>query len=188
MWTYVPSDVDANILGITIEGWADGEFINISPESPSFTFKRAMDGTTQATLNKFQTYSVKFTLHQSSPSNTWLHLVYKLFRRYGLAFAMPLLIRDKSGSTTFFATDVWIEKEPDSSFGTSLGTSTWEFRCNNASYTKGGNGDNSLVVEIISAVTAAITIAGNLGVDLGEFQGILEQTVESAIGSFGGIL
>lgn len=187
MWTYAPSEVDANVLGIGVEGWANGEFISITPESPSFTFKRAMDGSTQAKLNRYQSYLVTLTLDQSSPTNTYLHLVYKLFRRYGMPFALPLLIRDKSGSTTFFATDVWIENEPSTSFSTTLTTAKWEFRCQNASYTKGGNGDNNMAVEIVSAITTAVGLAGVLGVDFGDFEGILNQTVESITGSFGGI-
>ena len=188
MWTYAPSEVDASILGIKIEGWDDGEFISIKPESPAFTYKRAMDGSSQATLNKFQTYLVTFNLAQSSPSNTWLHLLFKLFRSKGIAFAMPILIRDGRGSTSFFATDCWFETEPDTRFGNTLGNATWTIRCYNAIYTKGGNGDNGTAIDIILAIQAALALAGNLGVDLGEFGSVLGKAVESKLGSFGDIL
>lgn len=169
MWTYSPIDVNASILGIDIEGFASETFINIDPDSPTFTYKRAMDGSSMAIINKFAAYNVKFTLQQSSPANTWLHLLFNLFKTHGIQFAMPILIRDNSGSTTFFAKDCWFDKEPSTSFASTIGNVEWSIRCNKGSYTIGGNGTAGNAADIIQAVTMALGIAGTLGVDLGGF-------------------
>ena len=180
MYTYSPSDVKANVLGFDVTGYAEGTFVSISPDAKTFSFKRAMDGSTMAVQNKFQTYTIKFTLQQSSSANTWLHLLYKLFKRHGIAFIMPVLIADTSGNTSFFATDCWFEGEPDSSFGNTLGSVEWVIKCNNGSYTRGGNGDTPIILAIIAAVETAISISGNLGVDLGEFQAALAKQISDA--------
>jgi hypothetical protein len=184
MYTYNPSDVKASILGFDVTGYTE---ISITPDAKTFSFKRAMDGSTMAIQNRFQTYTVKLSLHQSSSTNTWLHLLYKLFKRYGLAFIMPVLIRDTSGNTTFFATDCWFEGEPDSSFSGTLGNVEWVIKCNDGSYTRGGNGDTPIIVSIITAVQTALAVAGGLGVDLGDFESALTSTIGDAVEALGGL-
>jgi hypothetical protein len=188
MYTYSPSDVKANVLGFDVTGYAEGTFLSITPDAKTFSFRRAMDGSTMAVQNKFQTYTVKFVLQQSSPTNTWLHLIYKLFKKYGIAFIMPVLIRDASGNTSFFATDCWFEGEPESNFGSSLGVVEWIIKCNDGSYTRGGNGDTPIILSIIAAVQAALAVAGNLGVDLGDFESALSSTIGDAAEALGGLV
>ena len=174
MWTYSPIDVNASVLGIDIEGFASETFINIETDSPTFTYKRAMDGSSMAIINKFAAYNVKFTLQQSSPANTWLHLLFNLFKTHGIQFAMPVLIRDSSGYTSFFANDCWFDREPSVGFGATLGNVEWSIRCNSGSYTLGGNGTAGNAVDIIQAVTQALDIAGTLGIDLSGFSQALD--------------
>lgn len=184
MLTYVPSDVTLNILGLDVEGYSDGTFISIQPENPTYSFRRTFDGSTLAVRNKWQSYNFTVTLQQSSPSNNWLHLLYTLFKEYNIPFVMPILMRDKSGTSTFFASDCWFEKEPTMNFGKTLGDTVWEIRCNNGAMKIGGNGEVSAVVEVIGAIQTALSLAGNIGIDLGIFQSALEDT----LGQFGGVL
>lgn len=188
MLTYVPSDVSLNILGLDVEGYSDGAFINITPTNPTYSFRRTFDGSTQAIKNRWQTYKLTITLQQSSVSNNWLHLLYTLFKTYNLPFIIPVLIRDKSGSTSFFASDCWFEKEPVVSYSSTLGTTVWEIQCNNGTMKVGGNGEVGMVIEIISAVQAALSLAGNLGIDLNIFQAGLEDVVSQAGGVLDGII
>lgn len=175
MWTYSPTDVDANILGVDIEGWSTDTFIKIEPDSPTFTYKRsAFDGSTMPILNKFRAYNVTFSLSSSSPTNTWLHLLHNLFSNYGVIFKLPIMIRDKSGDTSFFATDCWFDGEPAREFSSKVTTTDWKLRCNNAQYQIGGNGDASNVVAIVDSIQQALQIAGVLGVNLTPFTAILE--------------
>jgi len=188
MYTYSPSDVKASVLGFDVTGYAEGAFIKIAPDAKTFSFKRAMDGSTMAIQNKFQTYTVTFSLQQSSPTNTWFHLLYKLFKRHGVAFIMPVLIKDTSGNTSFFATDCWFEGEPSSDFSNTLGTVEWVIKCNEGSYTRGGNGDTPIILAIIGAVQTALAVAGNLGVDLGDFEGALTSQIGDALEALNGLV
>lgn len=188
MWTYSPVDVDASILGIDVEGFSSDTFINITPDNPTFTYRRAMDGSTVATMNRYSTYTVTLTLHQSSPANTWLHLLYGIFKEQGIQFIMPVLIKDKSGTTSFFATDCWFDLEPSTTFSNKVENTEWRIKCNNGTYVKGGNGDDSIVTEVIQAVQTALSLAGTLGIDLGNFENILNANVDTALQSLGGIL
>jgi hypothetical protein len=188
MYTYSPSDVKANVLGFDVTGFAMGTFLQISPDAKTFSFKRAMDGSTMAIQNKLQTYTVTFSLMQSSVSNQWLHLLYKLFKSYGIPFIMPILIYDKSGNTSFFATDCWFEGEPSSTFSSEVTNVEWVIKCNEGSYTRGGNGDEPKLLAIIAAVQTAIAIAGNIGVDLGEFEAALTTSIGDAAAALGGLV
>lgn len=188
MWTYSPKDVNASILGIDVEGFTSDTFITITPDNPTFTYRRAMDGSTTATMNRFSTYTVVLTLHQSSPANTWLHLLYGLFKEQGIKFLMPVLIKDTRGSTSFFATDCWFDLEPTTTFSGKLENTEWRIKCNNGTYVKGGNGSNDEVTEIIGAIQLALDLAGTLGVDLGYFENVLNATVDNALASLGSFI
>lgn len=188
MQTYVPSDVTLNVLGLDVEGYTDGTFISIQPEKQTYSFRRTFDGSTMAIRDKWQTYKLTITLHQTSPSNNWLHLLYTLFKEYNIPFVIPILMRDKSGSTTFFASDCWFEKEPVANFGSQVGDTAWEIRCNNGVMRLGGNGGVGAVFEIVAAIQGALALAGNLGIDLGIFQESLENTVTEIGGFIDGVL
>ena len=188
MKTYVPSEVKSNILGIDLDGFSSGTFISITPEKPTYTHRRSMDGSVETTLNRFQSYLVKFSLQQSSESNDWMNILHNLFKNYSIPFKMPVLIRDTMGRSMFFATDCWFEKEPVLNYSDIVSNVEWEIRCNNGSLKHGGNGDTSNALEIISAITSALALAGNLGIDLGVFEDVLSETVEFAGGSLGGLI
>lgn len=174
MWTYSPTDVDANILGVDIEGWSTDTFIKIEPDSPTFTYRRsAFDGSTMPILNKFRAYNVTFSLASSSPTNTWLHLLHNLFSKHGIIFKLPILIRDKSGNTSFFATDCWFDGEPTKEFSSKVTTTDWKLRCNSAQYQIGGNGENNSAVQIIASLQQALQIAGVLGINTAPFANVL---------------
>ncbi|HET8689018.1 MAG TPA: hypothetical protein VFM18_20600, partial [Methanosarcina sp.] len=68
---------------------------------------------------------------------------------------LPLIIKDNSGNTVFFAKDVWIEQIPEISFNNSLDTREWTFMCNDVNYILGGNDpDLDLITEAIAAAGA----------------------------------
>jgi hypothetical protein len=177
MKTYVSSEVKSNILGIDLDGFSSGTFITITPEKPTYTHRRAMDGSTETTLNRFQSYLIKFSVQQTSQANDWLNILHGLFKTYQIPFKMPILIRDGMGRSMFFATDCWFEKEPVMSYADVVGSVDWEIRCNNGTMKHGGSGDISTGLEIISAISAALTLAGNLGVNLGVFESVLGETI-----------
>lgn len=172
MLTYSPTDVSITYGGKPISGFSDGSFITINRETKPFTHSRAMDGSLSVAVNRNSTYTVKITLAQSSPSNDYLNLVkdvlMKSLGKYkpsvlnfignGILNRLPLIIRDKRGSTAFFAQDVFFDEEPDSSFSAGMETRTWVLRCYNVTYSIGGN-DEDFITEL-NKLTTILDFAG----------------------------
>lgn len=186
--TYSPIDVHSSILGIGITGYTNGTFVKIEPDSPTFSYKRAMDGSVMVTRNPYAAYNVTITLDSTSPSNTWLHLLYKIFKTYGIKFKMPVMIRDKKGVTSFFSTDCWFDEEPPTEFSTSVVPVEWKLRCNDGTYIKGGNGDVAAVNNIFQSVATALAVANMAGIDLGGFEALLADSVSNSASNILGAL
>lgn len=185
MKTYVPSEVEFSILGIDVDGFPDGTFINIAPQNQTFTFRRALDGSSIATKNAYQEYKLTLTLQQSSSSNDWLQILHGLKKDMQIAIQTPILINDKKGTTSFFATDCWFINEPQTDFGNTLGTVSWDIMCIGGAYKRGGNGDVNNAVFILGAIQTALSLSGVLGLDLGSFSDVLSETVDTVSSTLG---
>lgn len=190
--TYKPSSVKAVILGIPIEGFVKGTFLHIERQEVAFTSRKALDGTVAVFVDRHASYTVTFTISSTSPTNTWLHLLFKLFMSYGISFRMPIFIRDLSGSTSFFATDCYFESEPSTSFSDQVEPTEWKIICHDGSYTKGGNIEDSDLVKAIQAITQVISLAGLVGMDVGEFAntaiGYAKNAAKSAFGGLSDLI
>lgn len=155
MYTYSPSDVGITFAGINISGFSADNVVRINRVDPLYTSKRAMDGTVSITQQRYSTWKVDVFLEQSSESNDFLSGVQKLL--YGSNISamqyLPLIVKDNSGTTMFFAKDVWIEALPELEFGQSLATRQWTFMCNDVECLIGGNAED------LSGVTEALAIA-----------------------------
>ena len=155
--TYSPSDVSVTYAGKPIQGFSNENIVRISRESPTYTSKRAMDGSVCITQQRHSKWQVKIYLAQSSSSNDFLSGVQQLLFENNTSVMeyLPLIIKDNSGNTMFFAKDVWIEEIPEISFNQSIDTREWVFMCNDVNYILGGNDpDTDLVTQLISGVSA----------------------------------
>lgn len=156
MYTYSPSDVSITFAGKSLEGFSDKDIVRINRESPLFTSKRAMDGSVCITKQKYSRWSVTVYLAQSSPSNDLLNGVQKLlFNSYIKEMSyLPLIIKDTSGNTMFFAKDVWIEQLPEINFGQDMSVREWVFMCNDVECIIGGNSEDlDNLTEALQAIT-----------------------------------
>lgn len=183
--TYIPSEVSFTIFGVPVDGW---DSITLSRTEPLFTYKKAIDGSVNAYLNKYGTYEINFSLAQSSYSNTWLHLVLKLFNKYGLPFVMPILLKDGSGGTNFFATECFFDVEPNTEFSQELTNSEWKIVCHNGSYIKAGNMQDEDLADSINAIMQLIEAASVIGIDLGSFENSLQAAYNSGLQALDGLL
>ncbi len=190
--TYRPSSVSASIVGVPIEGFIKGTFIDIERQDAAFTTRKATDGTVAVFVDKYATYTVSFYLQSTSPANNWLHLMFKLFMSYGISFKMPIMISDKSGSTTFFATDCYFETEPPTAFSDVVESVEWRIICHDGSYTKGGNIQDNDLVEAIQTIVQVVSLAGLVGMDLGELEqvalGYAENAAQSVLGGLSSLI
>ena len=180
MWTYVPSDVSISVVGVQIKGFVKETFIKIEPDKPTFTHKMAMDGSVSRKVNKYKVYKVTLTLQASSPSNGLLDVLNKLVVASGGGFIMPLLVRSKSGTSSFFSTDCWIEDSTALTFSNGLDAVEWVFYCNASSITIGGNTDDDYeIIKTVQAIQTALAASKMLGIDLGSIAATLKDTALS---------
>lgn len=156
MWTYAPSEVTVAIAGKHLTGFADNAFVRITRENPLHTSKMAMDGSVSVTKQRYSKWTVTISLAQSSPSNNFLDGLQKILTEKNItAFQfIPLIIKDNSGSTMFFAKEIWLDSVPEQTFGSDMNLRDWVITCNNVESIIGGNAED------IDDVTKAIQAAG----------------------------
>lgn len=154
MYTYSPSDISITFAGVPIEGFSSDNVVRINRIDPVYTSKRAMDGSVAVTKQKYSKWQVSIFLAQSSQSNDLLNGVQKLLFSADIKALqfLPLIIKDNSGTTMFFAKDVWIEQLPELEFGQSLATREWVFMCNDVECIIGGNAED------LSGITEAVAV------------------------------
>lgn len=154
MYTYSPSDISITFAGVPIEGFSTDNVVRINRIDPVYTSKRAMDGSVAVTKQKYSKWQVSIFLAQSSESNDLLNGVQKLLFSADIKALqfLPLIIKDNSGTTMFFAKDVWIEQLPELEFGQSLATREWVFMCNDVECIIGGNAED------LSGITEAVAV------------------------------
>ena len=185
--TYSPSDVSV-IYGLKhINGFVDGSFISIKRETPVFSHSRSMDGHCAISVQKYSTYTVTLTLAQTSSSNQFLHSLQKTMMKSltkldstspfsGLSSLsgikttvsnviskLPFIIKDASGNSVFFGTDVWLSEEPEVVYSAGMEGRTWIIKCLNASSSIAGNNDDDLLAELAGIGAIAEGVTGIIG-------------------------
>ena len=121
--TYAPSLVRVKLFGINLDGFSPDGVVDIERDEGATTFRKAMDGSRTAFVDRYGTYRVSIHLMQTSPTNTWLHQLYKVYQKIGVEFKIPIEIEDKSNNSdksTFAATDVFFESEPSTNYTSAI--------------------------------------------------------------------
>ena len=75
--SYVPSATRVKLFGINVEGFGTTNLFEIERDAPATTFRKAMDGSHTAFIDKYGSYRINVYVMQSSEANTWLHLIFK---------------------------------------------------------------------------------------------------------------
>lgn len=158
--TYDPSQVSVTVAGLfDIEGFVDGTFVEITKEVPPYQYQSGMDGQTSRTITNDTNYSVVLTLAQTSKSNNLLSNLHAVDLATQLG-KVPLLIRDKSGSTTFFSPTMWVESSPVLGFSNSMEPRVWTLKCTQGVLRVGGAGDASLIDSLLAGLPTLSNILG----------------------------
>lgn len=163
LFTYSPKDVTVSIAGIhTVSGYVDGTFIRIIKNAKPFETQVAMDGSRQRIYHKDDGYRFELTLAQSSESNNVLSAIHNIDIVTRLA-KFPLMMRDGSGSTTFFSATTWIESIPEVTFSNQMEARTWVFGCNDAGLTIAGNAPKDTVNDALLFGTSLLPALQEFG-------------------------
>lgn len=158
--TYSPDQVVVTLAGfIVVSGFASNQFVEIEKELAPYSYQSAMDGETSRTFKKDGNYSVKLTLAQSSESNNNLNALHAVDLATQLG-KVPLLIRDRSGTTNFFSPNAWIENYPVVTFSKDIETRVWSLKCTDGILLVGGNGDQNILTDLLGLSAVASSFLG----------------------------
>lgn len=136
--TYNPADVTIIFAGIPVGGFADGTFVTVARDNPSFTSLTGSDGEGARSKSNDKSGTVTITLLQTSESNDALSAVALLDENTGDGVA-PLMVVDKSGRTICAAETAWIEKPADAEFAREISNREWVLKTDNLQMGIGGN-------------------------------------------------
>ncbi len=136
--TYNPADVQLVIAGNPISGYADGTFINIARNNPSYTSGTGSTGEGWRAKSNDKSGTCTITLLQTSRSNDALSALSALDEASGDGVG-PLLLKDNSGRSLYAAETCWIEKPADSEFAREQSDREWVIKTDKLNVFIGGH-------------------------------------------------
>lgn len=137
---YDPNQVVVLIGAIPVSGFADGAFVNVEKNSDAFTLVVGSGGEGCRTRNRDESGTVTLTLMQSSEVNALLSAAHELDKSLPAgAGALPLMIKDLTGTTLVAAELAWIRKVSNVEFGKEAGSREWVLESSDLRVFAGGN-------------------------------------------------
>jgi hypothetical protein len=109
--TYDPKKVIITLGGVPINGYADGTFVQIDPNSEAWTKKVGADGEVARGLSNDNTHTIQITLLQTSLSNTYLRTVMNADKLTGLGM-LTLSFMDLNSGEAHFWPQAWVTTDP----------------------------------------------------------------------------
>lgn len=126
--TYSPKQVTIAVGNHIVTGYAEDSFISVEPMGNGTSSKVGCDGEVTRSIDPDERFTVKITVAQNSPTNTYLQKMYDLDRKTGDGL-FPVLIKDLKGETNFSAEQAWVTKPMTFSRGKEAGDVEWNIEC-----------------------------------------------------------
>ena len=142
VFTYNPKEVIVTIGGIPMSGYSDGTFLEIVRTEQTWSTIVGADGfVTRGKTNNFSG-TLTLTLKQSSPSNDVLSgfIIADELTNSGI---IPILVKDLSGNSTYFAAQGWVQAYANSTFGKEINDREWTIALANLDLFVGSNAETN---------------------------------------------
>ena len=133
--TYNPKKVTISLGNHIVTGFADESFVSIDPNGDGVTKKVGCDGEIVRSISPDDTYIVKLSVLQTSPTNAWLQRMFAADVENGTGM-FPILVKDLSGSTVFKAAQAWPAKPASRGFGKESSNREWELHTGSGTLTE----------------------------------------------------
>lgn len=133
--TYNPKKVTISLGNHIVTGFADDSFVSIDPNGDGVTKKVGCDGEIVRSVSPDDTYIVKLSVLQTSPTNAWLQRMFAADVENGTGM-FPILVKDLSGSTVFKAAQAWPAKPASRGFGNASSNREWELHTGSGTLTE----------------------------------------------------
>ena len=123
--TYNPKEVTIALGNHIVSGYAEDSFVTIDPSADGVTKKVGCDGEIARSISPDDTYVVKISVLQTSPTNSFLQRKLKQDRQTGEG-TFPILIKDLKGGMVFSSDAAWAIKPASRGYGKEAGNREWE--------------------------------------------------------------
>ena len=133
-----PKLVILAVGGAPISGYADGTFVEVAFLEAQWATVTGADGLTQRTKSNNYSGTVTVTILSTAASNDVLSALWNV-DRYSSAGAVPLLLKDVSGTTLWASPRAWIEQMPNQAFSKTAESRAWVIACSDLTGAAGGN-------------------------------------------------
>lgn len=133
--TYNFKEVSLIVGTRQIRGFEDGTEISAARDEDSFNAKADVDGSVTRSRSNNTMGTVEFTLSQFAEDNKYLQTLANLDERTGNG-VIPVKVVDKSNPNEekAVASEAWIVKPSDRSWGRESGPRQWTIRCANLNF------------------------------------------------------
>lgn len=128
---YDPLAILANFGEVQFIQLAEGTFLEAQRDEDSFTKKVGATGDVVRVKNRNRSGTVKVTFLQTSPTNAQLSSYHKKGESIPLTTTdvQPLFVKDLLGNVLIHATNAWIKKVTNVTYGKDLQGREWTFDC-----------------------------------------------------------
>lgn len=133
--TYNPKQVTISLGNHICTGYADDSFVSIDPNGDGMTKRIGCDGEIVRSISPDDTYVVKLSLLQTSPTNSFLQTKFSADIKNGSGM-FPILIKDLAGGVVFKAADCWAAKSASRGYGKESANREWELHTGSATLTE----------------------------------------------------
>lgn len=128
VYTYSPHQVKIALGSHIMTGYAEDSFVNIEPAGDGTTVKQGCDGSVIRSINPANTFTMKVSLLQNSPTNRFLNGRYKMDQHDGSG-DFPVTVKDLMGEDQFTSPIAWVNKTAAWGRGKEAGNREWEITC-----------------------------------------------------------
>lgn len=134
---YDPGKVTLTLGTLLVAGYTEGTMISVSWLSDTNSLVMGANGTGAMVVANNMSAEITINLQQVSASNDRLTAIFNI-NRSGLA--VPVSLRDGSGTSLLAAATAWIKKLPDAGFASAgIETRTWVITTDRMDGVVGGN-------------------------------------------------
>ena len=135
--SYDPGQVDFNVGGRDVSGYADGTFIDVQRNVDQATLIVGSDGESTVALSQNRSGRFICTLQQSSPLNDYFSSLAEALENRSGGF-VPITVKDNNGTTLASGKKCWVVKRAKTTFAKDPENREWIFETGNLALTVGG--------------------------------------------------
>ena len=125
--TYNPKQVIVTCGVHIVTGFAEDSFVSIEANGDGITKKVGCDGEIVRSISPDDTYVVKLSLLQTSPTNSYLQKRFAKDQKDGDGL-FPLMVHDLKGGLLFSTEAAWVAKAAARAFGKEAANREWELQ------------------------------------------------------------